>query len=489
MKKRFFNQTWFLPLFVLSVFPTGRVEGQTVSPVSSRTFLQAPYRYRLDDWAGMDGNRMEVCLRLLDTRVENATLFLRMRMVSENLSMENPVPLPLPVLLAGGEEIRLSARDLRPYFRPGNLQFNGNGKQAFLQSGGMLPDGVYRLSFEAYEAKSGNKVSVQEIPAVFKLVAGEPPLINMPGNGNTLYYGKQESIRFQWTPRHLHVAGFFLTRYTFELARIPEGAANWKEYFHTLPLIARETIEQPYLDYGPASPQLIPGNRYAFRVRARCTNASGENLHIKNDGYSEVFLLHFEEDCPVVPQLRVENIRATSVVINWSEPLEAKEYKLSYRKNGKPDARWFTFKETLPAGTSLARLENLEPATGYECRLSVRCAYSQSRNDATYRFTTLSTDNAGLDCGKHDKPDETKPKDQTPLKSLRRFDQIRTADGFVFEIDESTGENGVFSGTGYTHIPLLANTGVKVKFKNIFVNKDYELVSGVIEAEKDKSSL
>ena len=64
----------------------------------------------------------------------------------------------------------------------------------------------------------------------------------------------------------------------------------------------------------------------------------------------------------------------------------------------------------------------------------------------------------------------------------------RTAEALL-KIEEATGSNGMFSGSGYTHIPLLSNTGVKVKFKNVFINKDYELVSGTFTAETDKGEL
>lgn len=488
MKKLSFTHHLIALFLLLPALTAGSARSQTVSPVSSQTFLQAPYYYNLNHWCNMSENRMQLRLRLLDTRVEKATLFLRMHLVSENLSIANTMPLPIAISISGGEEVLLEAQDLRNYFNPYNLQFGGNGKQAFLASGGLLPDGLYRLYFEAYEAKSGNKVSIQEIPAIFRLVAGEPPLINLPSYGSTLYYNKQPSIRFQWTPRHLQMSGLFKTEYTFELSEIPEGANNWKEYFHTLPRILKETTDRTYYDYGPESPQLIPGKQYAFRVQARCTNSENESLHIKNNGYSEVFLLNYEEECPIVPQLRIEQVRSTSALVCWTEPIEAKEYKLQYRKNGKSSNAWFTVKDALPEGTTQYKLSGLEPATGYECKLNVQCSYSQSQQDVVYRFTTLSNDNAGLKCGKHDLPPSAQ-KDQTPLKMLQRFDQIRTDNGFVFEIEQAEGQDGYFSGNGYTHIPLLANTGVKVKFKNIFVNKNYELVSGVITAESSITGL
>lgn len=488
MKKHTLIRSLCLLVMFLPAFLAGQGKSQTVSPVNSQTFLQPPYLYNINQWCNMSGNRIQLRLRLLDTRVAQATLFLRMRLVSENIVIENNRALPIPVQLSGGEEVLLNANDLMPYFMSANLQCSGSGQQAFLQSGGLLPDGLYRLYFEVYEAKSGSKVSLQEGPAIFKMLAGDPPLITTPRYGNTFYLNKQRSIRFQWTPRHLHTAGFFRTQYTFELSEIPEGANNWKEYFHTLPRILMETTEQTFFDYGPESPQLIPGKQYAFRVRAVCSNNENETLHIRNSGYSEVFLLNYEEDCPIVPQLRIEQVRANSALVCWSEPVEAKEYKLQYRKNGQSSAHWFSVKEPLQSGTTQFKLNGLDAATGYECRLIVQCAYTQSQENVTYRFTTLSDDNAGLNCGKHDLPPSVQ-KDMTPLKVLQRFDQIRTDNGFIFEIEQAEGQDGYFSGNGYTHIPLLANTGVKVKFKNIFVNKNYELVSGVITAESSITGL
>lgn len=481
-------RTTCLCLILLSVFFSGYSRGQTVSPVYSQTTLLAPYYYRLHDWSMMPDNRMRVRIRMLDNKVENATLYLRMKMVSNSLTIENPRPLPIAVRLSGGEETELDAGRLRPYFLAANLQYSGKAREEFLQSGGVLPDGVYRICFEIYEAVSGNKVSVQEIPALFTLLASEPPFLNLPLSQSVIYYGKQNHIRFMWTPRHLQAAGFAQTVYSFELSQIPEGAQNWKEYFHTLPRILKEECSQPYFDYGPAQPQLIPGKQYAFRVRASCTNAAGESLHIGNEGYSEVSMFYYEEDCPAIPQLRITGISSKQALVSWTEPTEAKAYKLQYRKNGNPNARWFNCKEELTAGTCSVPLTDLEPSTGYECRLTVTCDYSQSQNDVIYRFTTLSDDNTQLQCGKHPQVSGSE-KDRTPLPVLRMFDQVRTANGFVFEIEEAEGQDGLFSGSGYTHIPLLANTGVKVKFKNVFINRNYELVSGVFKAEASTSEL
>ena len=485
MKNLAFRWLYILCLLALA---GGPARSQTVSPVFSQTLLQAPYLYRLQDWADMPAPRLQVRLRMLDTRVGTATLYLKMELESDRIKLGNPYPLPIGINLSGGEEIVLDGSQLGIYFLGSNLHVSGADASQFHATGGILPDGMYELRFKAYEAASGNQVSIQETPAMFHLVSSEPPLLTFPAENATVFFKEPCQIRFQWLPRHLQAAAGFQTEYLFEIAEIPQGVDNWKEYFHTLPLIHSQNTSACFVDYGPHEPELLPEKAYAIRVQARCTNAMGENLYIKNEGYSQVQRFSYKESCPAVSGVRIDQVTSQSARISWNEPVEARSYKLLYRKNGKPDARWFSLDEELPVGSQSATLPDLKPSTGYECKIQTHCVHTRSQDDVVYRFTTLSKDNASLECGNHNlSPDSTRS--TQPLEKLMRFDQIRTANGFVIEVEEAQGEQGTFSGSGYTRIPLLANTGVKVKFKNVFINKNYELVSGSIEAEKDKNSL
>lgn len=478
---------WTCVLAVFLLFLPGNVQSQTVSPVFSQTLLQAPYPYRLQDWNRLPPQRLQLRLRMLDTRVGNATLYLKMEMESEKVKIENPHPIPVGISLSGGDEVLLDASHLGLYFHEPNLSISGPDAHG-LQTDGILPDGFYHLRFKVFEAVSGNWVSVQEVPAMFNLVSAEPPLIGFPAEDAVIPFRDPCHIRFQWIPRHLHVATGFLTEYIFEIAEIPQEVDNWKEYFHTLPLVYSQTTTACFLDYDPQMPELLPQKDYAFRIRTRCTNSTGESLLIKNDGYSQIQRFSYRESCPDILSLHIDRIQAHSARINWNGPIQARSYEILYRKNGKPDARWFSYGEELPAGTQSAVLEQLQASTGYECKINVHCVHTGSPNAIVRRFTTLSKENAHLECGKHDLWQDT-GRSTRPLEKLMRFDQIRTANGFVIEVEEAEGSHGIFSGKGYTRIPLLSNTGVKVKFKNIFINRNYELVSGSILAEKDLNSM
>lgn len=487
MEKPSFLLSFLLPIALSLFLLLCPARSQTVPPVFSQTVLQPPYAYRLASWTALPPGRLYLKIRMLDTRVEQATLSLKMKLQSENLTIESRTPITLPQTLSGGESLDLDASDLSVFFSESSLNISGSYRNSFLQSGGLLPDGLYRLYFEVYENRTGQKVSVQEIPAVFSLLSAEPPLLNFPEEESTIYYGS-DNIRFQWTPRHLGAASYFQTEYTFEIAEIPEGANNWQIYFHSLPLVHSEKTTRTQFLYGAELPSLIPGRQYAFRVRAECLNSLGENLNIKNDGYSDVRRFSYEEKCSRVPQVRITEITSTQALVSWTKPIEARSFELQYRKNGNENARWFSYPEPLTEENDHALLKDLEPSTGYECRILVKCDYSESPDNAIYRFTTLSSDNAHLDCGNHSHS-TSQEKDQTPLEKLQETDQVRAGNGFILEIQTVSGENGRFSGTAFTHVPLLANTGIKVKFRNVFINKNYELVSGVFTALTDKNDL
>lgn len=485
--KTFYISSLWIIMLLFSSFHF-HLRAQTLSPVLSKTSFQPPYAYNITRWKYLPENRIHVQVSLLDHKVEQAWLSVKMRLESEQLEITNYQATPLPFPWKGGESLTLTLRELLPCLEETNMSISGNHREAFLRSGGMLPDGTYRLYFEIFETRSMQKVSIEEAPAIIHLLSAQPPIINIPED-NLTFYHTQEPIRFQWTPRHLGIAGYFQTEYTFELAEIPPGVNHWREYFHTLPVIHTEETSSPWFSYNPQEhPLLIPGCQYAFRVHARCYNAEGELLNIRNNGYSEVRRFYYEEICQEVPSLEITDISSTRAKVSWTVPPQVRSFKLQYRKNGKPTATWFTHKEELTHGSEVAWLENLEPATGYECRLISRCDYSESKDNRIYRFTTLSKDNAQIECGKHPLGNG-EMKDQTPLAQLRRFDHVKVNSGFIFEIEEVSGQNGIFSGTANTRIPLLGNTGVQVTFKNIFVNSNYELVSGTFQACTDKDGL
>ena len=99
------------------------LQGQTVSPVSSRVMLQAPYYYQWHQWSQMPDSRMHLYLRLLDTRVENAT----------DLFHNFPRMFDSEIVRYGGVFVR-DANSIF-YYAPGTIQTGGHTYQGFYEIG------------------------------------------------------------------------------------------------------------------------------------------------------------------------------------------------------------------------------------------------------------------------------------------------------------------------------------------------------------------
>ncbi|MDR1973412.1 MAG: fibronectin type III domain-containing protein [Bacteroidales bacterium] len=155
--------------------------------------------------------------------------------------------------------------------------------------------------------------------------------------------------------------------------------------------------------------------------------------------------------------------------------------------NGTAGGEWFSI--SVANSDISAQLRNLEPSTTYECKITASCAFSapsESVNSPVITFKSLAPPNNDIPCGEMPKSIDIS---NDSLFMLRIFDHVTTSSGLKLVIEEVSGQNGIFSGSGYTYIPLLANTGIKVKFKKIHVNTKYELVRGEFIAETSRRKL
>lgn len=474
-----------LCLIFISVLCT-KSNAQSISPISSKTFYHAPYMHSISDLMRSSENKIELHLRLLDASINQAKIKLRMVLESDNVRIENHLPLPNTFSIGGGDFLQLNFDDLRRYFELSQLSFSGLSKQSYLQSGERLPDGSYRLFFEVFEAETGRKVSLNENHAFFNLISCDPPILNSPTNNSTILFNSMPSILFSWTPRHLAHSGVFGTEYKFEMIRIPRSFnGDWEKQFKNFPIVYELSTNSCSFLYDQSLPPLEVGYIYAYRVKASVSLLNGSNLIFNNNGYSEVFHFLYKEDCPPIAIWKIDSISPFSASCNWTPAPIDKGYTILYRKSNVANAQWFS--SSLPEQSSNHKLYPLEPSTTYECKLNRNCSYAKSENDVVKIFTTPSEDSSYLRCGQHPEVRNILPGEG--LEILRMFDQVKTQTGFILSIDEVDGGNGKFSGKAHTYIPLLGNTGVNVRFSNIIVNKNYELVSGEFKAVVSRRKL
>lgn len=482
---RRFSRHCLLPLLF---WPGGWLHAQSIPPVRSLTTCHAPHQHRISDWFLRHDDAFTVHIDLLDASVPSAALKLRMVLTSDRVRIENSQPLPRTFTIVGGDPLTLRSDELRDCFNIQNLSFSGMTRQQYLQNGERLPDGFYSLTFEVFEAASGVKVSLHETPGIFRLLSCEPPLIYSPADASVLQKQGATHIVFGWTPRHGAQSAFMETEYRFELKRIPQDyRGDWQSRFDGLATVYSLTTDQTSFVYNDALPPLEVGLRYAFRVQATGHDKNGGEIVFSNNGYSETCCFTYQAYCPAVTQWRVDSVTAFTARVFWPEDPLDRAYRLRYRKADVADAAWFPV--DLSLGEQACTLYPLEPATAYECTFQRQCDDGWSEPDRVQRFRTPEEKPVELKCGEHPATAPPVLDAESALPVLRLFDHVKTQNGFVFVIDEVEGYDGYFSGKAHTYVPLLDNTGVKVTFSRIFVNKDYELVSGTFKAAKSGRTL
>ncbi|GHT76797.1 hypothetical protein FACS189463_2540 [Bacteroidia bacterium] len=252
----------------------------------------------------------------------------------------------------------------------------------------------------------------------------------------------------------------------------PEAAFTYSRILYT------ERTPAPSFIHGLSQPMLIPGMRYAWRVRAIAKQGIEETSVIKNDGFSQVFWFDYTADCNTVTTLGAlyEN---NKVNITWQD-VNAMNYTVEYRKKG--SSKWYTGEITQP---ELCTVYNLKNGTEYEYRVGSRCVindayqYSDIKGIKIPRKEDLQQERQ-RNCGIM--PD-TKITNKTPIEQLIPGQPVLAGDFPVF-ISKVTG-SGRFSGEGYVGIPYIGNLKVAVTFKDIVVNTDSRLISGYFETKYD----
>jgi hypothetical protein len=236
-----------------------------------------------------------------------------------------------------------------------------------------------------------------------------------------------------------------------------------------------ETLRPSSFIYNAFHPLLVPGRRYAWRVRVVARDGMQQEMTVfKNNGYSEVFYFDYAADCQPVQMLGAI-IEKRRVNITWMET-GALEYTVEYRKKG--SSRWYTAGDVKPGQ---AYLFNLQFGREYEYRVGCRCVQNDVfAYSAVKSFRMPDREDKSPQCGIMP---ESRITNRTPADALVKGQAFMAGDFLVF-VTRASG-SGVFSGEGYVGIPYLNNAQVAVTFSNIVVNTDGQLVSGFVETKFD----
>lgn len=450
-------------------------------PVQITTVLRPPYTLQLSDYYASTQEKLIVTLLNRDLHKPTLNVRLRMTIESQSVQLRTREFAILPTLqLEAGIPLRLSLGDLAPYFSTENLDFSGMTRAQYAQHA-KLPEGFYQFCFEAIEL-STNQVASAKSCAMAWMSLSDPPFLNVPRKGESIALKEPQNIIFQWTPRNLNSPNTaYSTEYDFQLVEFWDNSLAPEVAFQSMQPLYEATTRTTTLLYGPSQPLLIPGKRYGWRIKAHAKSGTEEVDAFRNQGFSEIYWFTYQDVCPA-PQ----NISATpgsfgSLEFSWTPSEKHKSYMVTYRIKDKEGATWFDQQ----ASTPLALVYDVEPGIEYEYRVGAFCTTDQPvfAELRTIKVPARETESFA-NCTIVPNPNIT---NKQQLQTLKAGDVI-TAGDFPVKLKEVSG-SGSFTGKGYVIVPFLGKAKVSVKFDNIQVNTQNQLIAGeVITTYNEKES-
>ncbi|MBV4357198.1 fibronectin type III domain-containing protein [Pinibacter aurantiacus] len=456
-----------------------------IYPVQVMPQLIAPYTASIPEY--YNGTNEKFVVLLVNTDLTKPTLQVRLKLTIQGggivLTSRDDVYYPALTLDAGVAQ-RITLNDLAPYFDANNLIFQGITRAQYQQTR-RLNDGFYQFCVEAYEYNT-NRLVGRSNCAMAWISLLDPPILNLPIKSESIAYRDPTNIIFQWTPRNLSSpTAAFNTEYEFTLVELWDNGIAPEAAFNTTQPLYRTTTQATTLLYGPSEPLLIPGKRYGWRIRAQASDGSQNSDAYKNNGYSEIYWFTYQRNCPEPfnVQCDVSGGRAT---ITWSANAQQNRYTVDYREKNQSGSSWYTVNST----TNRVMLYDLKKDKQYEYRVGGFCDLATGNfplDGAVYtNIKTFALNGSNrednLACGILQP--ELKIANRTSIQSLISG-EIITAGDFPVKLINVQGSNGNFTGNGYVTVPFLGKAAVKVRFSNINVNTDKQLIGGLIETTYD----
>ena len=459
-----------LGLLLLSFFIPSLINAQSprgVYPVQITAMLYPPHSAYLSDYANPSRERLAVVLLNRDLMTSDIEVRLHLSIRSGNsLRIETRDYNPLPVFrLPAGVPVRLGCNELSEYFQLRNLTVNG----AF---DGKLPEGMFEISVSAYEVRTGALVS-QTTSTRAWITINRPPVLSLPLNKALFPFREPQQFLFQWTPRHQAIGN---VEYIFTLKEIFDRNTAVENAFAYSPVIFTKTVSTTSLAYTVFDPPLLENTTYAWNVRAVVREGFEELNIFENNGFSEIRSFTILPGCHAPTGLSAVQ-EGMYEKISWIPSDPAATQVVAYR--GKQNrGEWCLIK----GNSDYANIFDLSAGTEYEYKVGTLCAdgaitYSEIRNFTLEDKRKDVVANCGVE-----------PKitlDKTNLLADLLPNDVFMAGDFPVTVMKVSGGNGTFSGTGWTDLPTFISASIAVKFDNVQINSERQLINGFVATTYD----
>lgn len=443
------------------------------NPVRVSINILPPYSVFLPDYVAPDANKLNVNIFLNDQTQIDLEVRLKLTILGDGITIQNKPGFVTPPIRINPGMTTLSSIDLAPYFNPANLIFNGINPAQFIKTG-RLPEGIYQFCVEVYEYRRGIKLSEKTCSPVW-LLLNDPPIWNLPSQGEVLKASQPQNIFFNWTPRHTGSPNSaFTTEYEFTLVEIWPSNRNPNDAINVQLPLQKITTTNNSLFYGPGDPPLIPGRRYAARIRAY--DKGGRDL-FKNSGYSEVLTFTFGEECIPPTSIQLSSDGLKRIMVSWNPSPSGTDYVVRYRAYNNPlFPEWYEDKTLM----NYATITNLKPGRIYEVSVKSMCGSIGSKYSlADTIYIPLKAENT-LVCNNNGAVPEI---DNRNLKAALKVGDVVNIGGFNVKLTEVHGSNGVFSGKGLVKIPFLNNIQIPASYEKVNVNENNMAIDGELKLE------
>ncbi len=291
---------------------------------------------------------------------------------------------PQPVTLNAGVPVIISGTALAEYFMADNLLFSGGYSREEYERTRSLPEGSYRLSFQAYDLhRPGIQIS-NAIASVFFLQKSDPPLLNLPVCGSKVEKREPQFLTFNWSGRNTSQAN---TSYTFSLYEVKPAGTNPDYIIRSTRPLYTTTTDNTTLLYGPTEPALIDSMQYVWIVQA--TDKEGKDLY-SNQGYSHSCTFTCLAANPFAhaekPLLYGTAQGERKIRYHWPHAA-ADAYRLQYRAVAR-DNITFDWQTIEIKGDTTTLISSLEAGRAYEAQLQWKSSGFYSTNSDLLTIST-----------------------------------------------------------------------------------------------------